>query len=110
MGTFSNPGSYNGGQQTWRRSMRMRTLLLAASVAALPALAMAQTVPPTVATPPAAGTPSATPDKPHHARGEHHQRRAEMRAKYEKLSAADKAQLDELGKHVKQRRDQQRQI
>jgi hypothetical protein len=91
--------------------MRMRTLFLAASVAALPALAMAQTVPPTVATPPAAtGTPSATPDKPHHVRGEHHQRRAEMHAKYEKLSAADKAKFDDLSKQVRQLRQQQRQI
>ena len=90
--------------------MRMRTLLLAASVAALPALAMAQTVPPTVATPPTAGAPSATPDKPHHTRGERHQRRAEMHAKYEKLSAADKAKFDELSKQVRQLRQQQRQI
>ncbi|SRR6266853_4215358 len=90
--------------------MRMRTLFLAASVAALPALAMAQTVPPVVTPPAAAGTPSATPDKPHHERGEHHQRRAEMHAKYEKLSAADKAKFDDLSKQVKQLRDQQRQI
>jgi hypothetical protein len=72
--------------------MRMRTLLLAASVAALPALAMAQTTPPTTATPPAA---TAAPDKPHHERGEHR----EWRAKF-----------DELSKQVKQLRQQQRQI
>ncbi len=87
--------------------MRMRTLLLAASVAALPALAMAQTTPPATATPPAA---TATPDKPHHERGEHRARRAEMHAKYEKLSATDKAKFDELSKQVKQLRQEQRQI
>jgi Spy/CpxP family protein refolding chaperone len=87
--------------------MRMRTLLLAASVAALPALAMAQTAPPAVATPPAA---TAAPDKEHHERGEHRKEHAEMHAKYEKLSAADKAKFDELSKQVKQLRQQQRQI
>lgn len=87
--------------------MRMRTLLLAASVAALPALAMAQTTPPTTATPPAA---TAAPDKPHHERGEHRARRAEIHAKYEQLSAADKAKFDDLSKQVKQLRQQQRQI
>jgi hypothetical protein len=87
--------------------MRIRTLLLAASVAALPALAMAQTTPPTAATPPAA---TGMPDKPNHERGEHHERRAEMHAKYEKLSAADKAKFDDLSKQVKQLRQQQWQI
>jgi Spy/CpxP family protein refolding chaperone len=91
--------------------MRIRTFLLAASVAALPALAMAQTAPPTVATPPtAAGTPSAAPDKEHHERGEHRKEHAEFHAKYEKLSAADKAKFDDLSKQVRQLRDQQRQI
>jgi hypothetical protein len=90
--------------------MRIRTFLLAASVAALPALVMAQTVPPTVATPPAAGTPSAAPEKEHHERGEHRKEHAEFHAKYEKLSAADKAKFDDLSKQVKQLRDQQRQI
>jgi hypothetical protein len=87
--------------------MRIRSLFLAASIAALPALAMAQTAPSAVTTPPAA---TATPDKPHHERGEHHKQRAEMHAKYEKLNAADKAKFDDLSKQVKQLRDQQKQI
>jgi Spy/CpxP family protein refolding chaperone len=87
--------------------MHIRTLLLAASVAALPALAMAQTAPPPAATPPA-GTMA--PNTPDHHRGDHRERRAEIHAKYEQLSAADKAKFDDLSKQVKQLRQQQRQI
>jgi len=104
--------------------MRIRTALLAATVAALPVLAVAQTAAP-VTQPPAATSPSATPDsatpngampnnttlgKPHRDHAEWRKRHEEARAKYEQLSAADKAKFDDLSKQVKQLRDQQRQI
>ena len=92
--------------------MRIRTAFLAATIAALPVLAVAQTAAP-VTQPPAATAPAATPDsattgKPH--RGDHHKRRAEMRAKYEQLSAADKAKFDDLTKQLKQIHQQRMQL
>lgn len=89
--------------------MRIRTAFLAATIAALPVLAMAQTAAPVTA-PPAATSPSATPDKPHREHGDHHKRRAEMHAKYEKLSAADKAKFDDLTKQMKQLHEQRMQL
>jgi Spy/CpxP family protein refolding chaperone len=89
--------------------MRIRTVFLAATIAALPVLALAQTAAP-VTSPPVAASPSVTPDKPHRGHGDHHKRRAEMHAKYEKLSAADKAKFDDLGKQMKQLHEQRLQI
>jgi invasion protein IalB len=93
--------------------MRIRTAFLAATIAALPALAMAQTAAPT--TQPPAATDSATPNsaspgKPHREHGDWHKRRAEMRTKYEQLSAADKAKFDELGKQIKTLHQQRMQL
>jgi hypothetical protein len=89
--------------------MRIRTAFLAATVAALPALAMAQTAAP--AQPDAAQPPAATaPAKPHRDHGDHHKRRAEMRAKYEQLSAADKAKFDDLTKQMKQLQHERMQL
>jgi Spy/CpxP family protein refolding chaperone len=81
--------------------MRIRTAFLAATIAALPALAVAQTAAPTdpaTSQPPAATAPA----KPHREHGDWHKRHAEMRAKYDKLSAADKAKFDDLTKQMKQ--------
>jgi Spy/CpxP family protein refolding chaperone len=89
--------------------MRIRTAFLAAAIAALPVLALAQTAAP-VTSPPAATSPSATPDKPHRGHGDHHHRRAEMHAKYEKLSTADKAKFDDLTKQMKQLHEQRMQL
>src|SRR5579859_7026404 len=99
--------------------MRIRTAFLAATIASLPVLAMAQTAAPATS-PPAATSPAATPDsatpnsampgKPHREHGDHHQRRAEMRAKYEQLSAADKAKFDDLTKQMKQIHQQRMQL
>jgi Spy/CpxP family protein refolding chaperone len=89
--------------------MRIRTAFLAAAIAALPVLAMAQTAAPTepgAAQPPAAATPA----KPHREHGDWHKRHAEMRAKYEQLSAADKAKFDELTKQMKQIRHERMQL
>lgn len=88
--------------------MRIRTTLLAASIAALPALALAQT-----ATPSSPSTPSETtsPSAPHtHDRAFWKQRHAEMHAKYEQLSAGDKARFDDLTKQIKQLKQQQFQM
>jgi hypothetical protein len=87
--------------------MRIRTALLAASIVALPVLAMAQTAP---ATPPAVASPTATPEKTHHDRAERQQFRAERHAKYEKLDAADKAKYDDLTKQIKQLHHERMQI
>jgi hypothetical protein len=94
--------------------MHIRTAFLAATIAALPVLAVAQTASP-VTQPPAATAPAATPDsatpgKPHREHGDHHKRRAEMRAKYEQLSAADKAKFDDLTKQLKQIHQQRMQL
>jgi hypothetical protein len=99
--------------------MRIRTALLAATVAALPVLAVAQTTAP-VTQPPAAASPSATPDsatpngtmsgKPHRDHAEWRKRHAEARAKYEQLSVADKAKFDDLGKQMKQLHEQRMQL
>ncbi len=104
--------------------MRIRTALLAATVAALPVLAVAQTAAP-VTQPPAATSPSATPDsatpngampnnttlgKPHRDHAEWRKRHEEARAKYEQLSAADKAKFDDLGKQMKQLHEQRMQL
>jgi hypothetical protein len=92
--------------------MNIRTAFLAATIATLPVLAMAQTAAP-VTQPPAAtsATPdSATPAKPHREHGDHHKRRAEMQAKYEQLSATDKAKVDDLTKQMKQLHQQKMQI
>src|SRR5260221_13682473 len=103
MGTFPHPISYKQAQPSWRRSMHMhlRTLLLAASVAALPALAMAQTAPPPAATPPA-GTMA--PNTPDHHRGDHRERRAEIPPKDQPPSPPDKAKFHELSKQEHHRR------
>lgn len=82
--------------------MRIRTTLLAASIAALPALALAQTQPSAPASPgppPAATSPSAAPA--HHDRAYWQQRRAEARQKYEQLSADDKAKVDAINKQIR---------
>jgi hypothetical protein len=92
--------------------MNIRTAFLAATIATLPVLAMAQTAAP-VTQPPAAtsATPdSATQAKPHREHGDHHKRHAEMKAKYEKLSATDKAKVDDLTKQMKQLHQQKMQI
>jgi hypothetical protein len=90
--------------------MRIRTILLAATIAALPALAMAQTAAPSATAPPAAAAPAATPDKPHHERGERHKHHAAQKAAYEKLNAGDKAKFDDLTKQMKQIHQQRMQI
>jgi invasion protein IalB len=98
--------------------MRIRTAFLAATIAALPALAMAQTAAPATqlpaatdsATPNSATPNGATPGKPHREHGDWHKRHAEMRAKYEQLSAADKAKFDELGKQMKTLHQQRMQL
>jgi Spy/CpxP family protein refolding chaperone len=88
--------------------MRIRTAFLAATIATLPVLALAQTAAPD--TSPPAASQSATPDKPHRGHGDHHKRRAEMHAKYEKLNAADKAKFDDLTKQMKQLHEQRMQL
>jgi Spy/CpxP family protein refolding chaperone len=89
--------------------MRIRTAFLAATIAALPALAMAQTAAPTE--PGATQPPAATaPAKPHRGHGDWHKRHAELRAKYEQLSAADKAKFDDLTKQMKQLRHERMQL
>ena len=89
--------------------MRIRTAVLAATIAAFPVLALAQTAAPTTE-PPAATSPSATPGKPHREHGDHHRRHAEMHDKYEKLNAADKAKFDDLTKQMKQLHEQRMQL
>ena len=89
--------------------MRIRTAVLAATTAALPVLALAQTAAP-VTEPPAAASPSVTPDRPHREHGDHHRRHAEMHAKYEKLNAVDKAKFDDLTKQIKQLHEQRLQL
>jgi hypothetical protein len=99
--------------------MRIRTAFLAATIAAVPVLALAQTTAPTTE-PPAATSPSATPDKaapdsavpsrPHRGHGDHHRFRAEMHSRYEKLNAADKAKFDDLTKQMKQLHEQRMQL
>jgi Spy/CpxP family protein refolding chaperone len=97
--------------------MRIRTTILAATIAILPALAVAQTATPeagsaTTAAPstmsPSTGSATGTPR--HHNRAEWQNHRAEMRQKYEQLSAADKAKVDELGKQIRDLRQQRMQI
>jgi hypothetical protein len=89
--------------------MRIRTAFLTAAIAALPVLALAQTAAPPVA-PPAETSPSAAPDQPRHDHARHQQRHAEARARYEKLSDADKARFDELTKQIRQLQAQRMQI
>src|SRR6266481_1319617 len=106
---FRGARYYKKTSQLWRHPMRIRTALLAATVAALPVLAVAQTAAP-VTQPPAATSPSATPDsatpngampgKPHRDHAEWRKHHEEARAKYEQRSAADKAKLDDLGKQM----------
>src|SRR5216684_2090877 len=121
---FRGARSYKKTSQLWRHPMRIRTALLAATVAALPVLAVAQTAAP-VTQPPAATSPSAMPDsatpngampnnttlgKPHRDHAEWRKRHEEARAKYEQLSAADKAKFDDLGKQMKQLHEQRMQL
>src|SRR5260221_13453271 len=119
---FRGARSYKKTSQLWRHPMRIRTALLAATVAALPVLAVAQTAAP-VTQPPAATSPtpdSATPNgampnnttlgKPHRDHAEWRKRHEEARAKYEQLSAADKAKFDDLGKQMKQLHEQRMQL
>lgn len=89
--------------------MRIRTALLATMIAGLPVLAVAQTAAP-AGSPPAATAPSVSPDKPRHEHGDWHKRRAEEHARYEKLSAADKAKFDDLTKQMKELHHQRQQI
>jgi Spy/CpxP family protein refolding chaperone len=90
--------------------MRIRNALMAAAIAAVPALALAQTdTNPAPTTPPAAASP-ATPDGTQHRHAAWHKRHAEMRAKYDQLSAADKAKFDELTKQIRTLRQQQREM
>jgi hypothetical protein len=86
--------------------MRIRAAFLAATIAALPILAMAQTVAPSATVPPAATAPA----KPHHERGEHRKQHAAVKAAYEKLNAADKAKFDGLTQQMKDLRQQRMQI
>lgn len=98
--------------------MRIRTTILAATVALLPALAIAQNATPdassaTTASPSTTspGTTSpATGTHRHHHRGEWQKHRAAAHAKYEQLSAADKAKFDELGKQIRDLHQQRMQI
>ena len=97
--------------------MRIRTILLAASIAALPALAIAQSaVAPTDQTaPPAAAGPGATspdvsPGTRHHDPAARQQRRAALHQKYQQLSEADKAKFKELTQQIRQLRRQQMQL
>ena len=98
--------------------MRIRTVLLAASIAALPALAIAQsavapsttqTAPPAAASPDTA-SPGALPGARHHDRAAWQQRRAEAHQKYQQLSDADKAKFKELTQQIRQLRQQQMQL
>jgi Spy/CpxP family protein refolding chaperone len=95
--------------------MRIRTAFLAAAIAVMPVLAVAQTAAPATQPPAATAPDSATPNgatagKPHRQHGDHHKHRAEMRAKYEQLSAADKAKFDDLGKQLKSIHQQRMQL
>jgi hypothetical protein len=85
--------------------------LLALAAASLPALAFAQAAAPDASsTPPAATSDSATPAQPpqaHHEHGPHHRHRAELRQKYEQLTAADKAKFDDLNKQIRSLRQEQ---
>jgi hypothetical protein len=93
--------------------MRIRTTILAATIAILPALAIAQS-----ATPDAGGATTASPSTTspatgthrHHDRAEHREHRAAVHAKYEQLSATDKAKFDELGKQIRDLHQQRMQI
>jgi hypothetical protein len=90
--------------------MRIRTTILAATIAVLPVLAFAQALPTAPAVPSATSTPTAVPPREHHDRGARHHHRAEMHAKYQQLNAGDKAKFDELKGQIKSLRQQQMQI
>lgn len=93
--------------------MRIRTTLLAASIAVLPALAFAQTQTqpaPSESSPPAAASPSAPAVKGHHDHAKWRQHRAELHQRYEKLSAADKAKFDGLRKQIRELHKQQMEL
>jgi hypothetical protein len=96
--------------------MRIRTTILAAAIAILPALAIAQTATPDAgaattspsATSPSTGSP--TVEHRHHDRGERRKQHAEAHHKYEQLSAVDKAKFDELSKQIRDLHQQRMQI
>jgi hypothetical protein len=96
--------------------MRIRTTILAAAIAILPALAIAQTATPdagSVTTSPTTTSPSAVSPSVthrHHDRAAWQKRRAEAHQKYEQLSAADKAKVDALGKQIRDLHQQRMQI
>ncbi len=90
--------------------MRIRTALLAASIAALPALAIAQSAVAPQTAPPAAASPDVLPGARHHDRADWQQRRAEAHQKYQQLSDADKAKFKELTHQIRQLRQQQKQL
>jgi Spy/CpxP family protein refolding chaperone len=96
--------------------MRTRTLLLAAPLALLPGLALAQTAAPgapeapSSSAAPVAPAGTATGEKPHHDHAFWKQHRAEEHAKYEQLSAADKAKYDQLSHEIRSLRRQQKQL
>jgi hypothetical protein len=92
--------------------MRIRTTILAAAVALLPALAIAQTATPDAdgATTPSTSSGVATGAHHHHSRAERQKRHAEVRQKYEQLSATDKAKYDEIGKQMRDLHQQRMQI
>jgi Spy/CpxP family protein refolding chaperone len=92
--------------------MRIRTTLIAASLALAPALALAQTAAPApdATNPPAATAPLPGAQDRHRERGEWRERRADAKQRYEKLSAADKAKFDDLTKQIRQLHQQQRDL
>jgi hypothetical protein len=93
--------------------MRIRTTILAATIALLPALSIAQSATPDAGSTTAASPSTTSPDTRahrHHDRAEHREHRAAAHAKYEQLSATDKAKFDELGKQIRDLHQQRVQI
>lgn len=97
--------------------MRIRTTILAAAVALLPALAVAQTAAPdtgSATTAPSASSNAtagtATRTHHHHTRAERQKRHAEVKQKVQQLSATDKAKYDEIGKQMRELHQQRMQI
>jgi hypothetical protein len=97
--------------------MRIRTTILAAAVALLPVLAVAQTAAPdtgSATTAPSAGSNTtagtATRSHHHHTRAERQKSRAEVKQKVQQLSATDKAKYDEIGKQIRELHQQRMQI
>jgi hypothetical protein len=96
--------------------MRIRTTILAAAFALLPALAIAQTATPdagSAATNPSTASPSTgAPATAHqrHDRAARQQHRAEARQKYQQLSATDKAKFNEIRKQIRELHQQQMQL